>query len=537
LIFECVFNAPCWYIESISNASYNAIRQLLSAWGALTAIYLTMCSFNEAMMTDSQSPKSANTTTDKDPSTQVTAGSAVDAVKPQTSAPAATAQAASVSKVSAVTADAAASKVPTVKESPSTETPVKKPSVKEAVSKPAPGQRPSSTVSGSASNGNVKSPNTGVIWVIALVAFFIAVLSAGGALMVWRQLDTVRLDAQLRSDAVLVQTKTAGAQAGAAEQLAQALQARMSLAEAKLSELNLQRMQLEELMLSVSRSRDDTLVQDLESSMRFAVQQSNLMGSPNALIATLQAGIERINRSAQPRLNPVLQAMEADLVRLQEVAGTDVPMLVAQLAALPTYIDRLPMRSMAPPPLNRTIEPAGDQPANEANNAGNASTAGADAGNSAAQVALDTDPTAANSPLVGDNWAVNAWYSARAQAAGFWQRWSGTAGAYISSLVRVRNIDNSDTFLLSPEHAWVLRENLKLRVLNARLALVGAQHDVASQDLAAVALSVSRFGSPGAVEVQALLEKLQSAQASIQGLQVPMPQSTLGALATAAAGR
>ena len=229
--------------------------------------------------------------------------------------------------------------------------------------------------------------------------------------------------------------------------------------------------------------------------------------------------------------------MEADLVRLQEVAGTDVPMLVAQLAALPTYIDRLPMRSMAPPPLNRTIESAGDQSANETNNAGSASTVGALAGNSAAQVVSDTEPSGANSPLVGDNWVVNAWYSARAQAAAFWQRWSGAGGAYMSSFVRVRNIDNSDTFLLSPERAWVLRENLKLRVLNARLALVGAQHDVASQDLAAVALSVSQYGSPGAVEVQALLEKLQRTQASIQGLQVPMPQSTLGALATAAAGR
>ena len=483
-------------------------------------------------MTDSQSPKQATTTTDKDPSAPVTAGSAIDAVEPQTSAPAATAQAASGAQVSAVTAGAAAPKIPTGEKSPSTGARVKEPPAKEAVSKPAPAQRPSST-----GNDTVKRANTGVIWMIALVALFIAVLSTGGALMVWRQLDTARLDAQQRSDAVLVQTKTAGAQAGAAEQLAQALQARMSLAEAKLSELNLQRTQLEELMLSVSRSRDDTLVQDLESSMRFAVQQSNLMGSPNALIATLQAGIERINRSAQPRLNPVLQAMEADLVRLQEVAGTDVPMLVAQLAALPTYIDRLPMRSMAPPPLNRTIESAGDQSANETNNAGSASTAGALAGNSAAQVVSDTEPSGANSPLVGDNWVINAWYSARAQAAGFWQRWSGAAGAYMSSFVRVRNIDNSDTFLLSPERAWVLRENLKLRVLNARLALVGAQHDVASQDLAAVALSVSQYGSPGAVEVQALLEKLQRTQASIQGLQVPMPQSTLGALATAAAGR
>ena len=363
------------------------------------------------------------------------------------------------------------------------------------------------------SGASGKQSSNAAVWAVSLIALAVAALAGAGAFMVWRQIDDVQASGQQRVDAVLLQTKGAAAQAAASQELAQALQARMSLAEAKLSELNLQRTQLEELMLSVSRSRDDTLVQDLESSTRFALQQSSLMGSPNALIATLQAGIERINRSAQPRLNPVLQAMEADLLRLQEVAGADVPMLVAQLSQLAVALDTLPMRSMAPPLPHRVADYA--QPS-------------ADVSNTApAPVLADA----------GSGWLGNAWHGLQAQLQAFWQQWSGVAGQHLSGLVRVRAIDNNDAFLLSPEHAWLLRQNLKLRVLNARLALVGAQHDVAAQDLAAVAQSVSQYGEPGAFDVQALLEKLQSLQAGIQGLQVPVPQSTLSALATAAAGR
>lgn len=452
-------------------------------------------------MTDSHTPKPTSTTDPSgDGATKPVQGSGADAahdVSAQTSK--------SLGQEASKAADKPADKSGPIKES-----------VKVPASEPskAPAQKPETAKD--SKPVSAKAVSTTGLWAVSLLALTVAALAAGGSFVVWRQMDGVRDDAQQRVDAVLVQTKSAAAEAQASQALAQALQGRMSVAEAKLGELNLQRMQLEELMLSVSRSRDDTLVQDLESSTRFAVQQSNLMGSPNALIATLQAGIERINRSAQPRLNPVLQAMEADLVRLQEVAGADVPMLVAQLAQLAKSIDALPLRSMAPP-LPHTVGSTGAV---------------------AADSATTTEPTVAETPAATDgSWLSNTWGVVSAQVQTLWRDWSGVAGQQLSGLVRVRAIDNSDAFLLSPEHAWVLRENLKLRVLNARLALVGAQHDVAAQDLAAVAQSVTQYGEPGATDVQALLEKLQSLQASIQGLQVPMPQSTLSALAAAAAGR
>jgi uroporphyrin-3 C-methyltransferase len=43
------------------------------------------------------------------------------------------------------------------------------------------------------------------------------------------------------------------------------------------------------------------------------------------------------------------------------------------------------------------------------------------------------------------------------------------------NLVRVSRIDNPEAVLLSPEQTFFLRENLKLKLLNARLGLLARQ--------------------------------------------------------------
>ncbi|MDO7680622.1 MAG: uroporphyrinogen-III C-methyltransferase, partial [Burkholderiaceae bacterium] len=133
-----------------------------------------------------------------------------------------------------------------------------------------------------------------------------------------------------------------------------ALQSRFSGAEQRISELNLQRTQLEELMLSVSRSRDETLVQDLGSALRFAVQQAQLMGNPQPLIAALQVGIERIEAAANPRLAGVRDAMKNDLDVMQTETNTDVSLVVRDLARLTRDVNKIAMRDTAPP-TDRTV--------------------------------------------------------------------------------------------------------------------------------------------------------------------------------------
>ena len=291
-----------------------------------------------------------------------------------------------------------------------------------------------------------------------------------------------------------------------------ALQSRLSGAEQRISELNLQRTQLEELMLSVSRSRDETLVQDLGSALRFAVQQAQLMGNPQPLIAALQVGIERIEAAANPRLAGVRDAMKNDLDVMQTETNTDVSLVVRDLARLTRDVNKIAMRDTAPP-TDRTVT--------------------SDADTSAAPspaIGLATDPASTTvAPSLLDQ-AVTS-------VSTVWHSLSQAFVAQASQLVRVRAVAPTDELMLSPENAWVLRENLKLRLLSARLAVLSGQKQTALADISAVLQGIALYADPAAPSVVGLVGDLQQLQTTIAALHVPIPQSTLAALTSVASAR
>jgi uroporphyrin-3 C-methyltransferase len=82
-----------------------------------------------------------------------------------------------------------------------------------------------------------------------------------------------------------------------------------------------------------------------------------------------------------------------------------------------------------------------------------------------------------------------------------------------------------------------LRENIKLKLLNARLALLSRQTDAARSDLASVQVSLTRYFDPSSRKTQAAKALLQQTQAQLRTTELPRFDETLAALATAAAGR
>jgi uroporphyrin-3 C-methyltransferase len=280
-----------------------------------------------------------------------------------------------------------------------------------------------------------------------------------------------------------------------------AAQARVTALEQRVSELNLQRTQLEELMLSVSRSRDDTLVQDLISSLRFAAQQSQLTGTTQPNIAALQAGIERIESAANPRLSGVRDAMRQDLTTLQGAANSDVSVIVRQLAVLSREVDNLQMRDTAPPPV---LQPR------------------------------PTDKTVAATGVASPDEATDqpSGLIARAQVAltmAWDQVWS-FAKNQGQDLIRIRAAQPSDDLMVTPEAAVLVKANLKLQLLTARVALMSGQKATAAEDIAAVLQNVTRLTDPMSAPVQRTVDGLQKAQAAIAALYVPSPQASLSAL-------
>ena len=66
---------------------------------------------------------------------------------------------------------------------------------------------------------------------------------------------------------------------------------------------------------------------------------------------------------------------------------------------------------------------------------------------------------------------------------GFWARLGGEALRDVKDLLRIRVADLAEAPLLAPEQAYFVRENLKLKLLSARLALLARDEATFRADL------------------------------------------------------
>jgi len=119
----------------------------------------------------------------------------------------------------------------------------------------------------------------------------------------------------------------------------------------------------------------------------------------------------------------------------------------------------------------------------------------------------------------------------------WWQRFLSMVRNEARSLLRVGRIERPEAVLLTPDQTFFLRENLKLKLLNARLALLSRQVDTARGELATVSASINRYFDPASRRVQAAATLVQQLQAQVKTSEPPRVDETLAALATAAAGR
>jgi len=142
--------------------------------------------------------------------------------------------------------------------------------------------------------------------------------------LLWQKLTMIqeqvaRQSSDSSSNAIEARTMARQAQ----EQVKDAV-ARQVVMDARLSEVALQRSQLDELMQSLSRSRDENLVVDIESSIRLAQQQAQLTGSVEPLVAALKSAEQRVTRAAQPRLAALQRAIARDLGRIKGATVHDL---------------------------------------------------------------------------------------------------------------------------------------------------------------------------------------------------------------------
>ena len=182
-------------------------------------------------------------------------------------------------------------------------------------------------------------PSKTGLWILSGISLCALVLAA---LSWWKLSHIQETLARQTADSGSVSLE-ARASAKQAQELARDTAARLAVNETRWSEVALQRSQLEELMQSLSRSRDENLVVDIESALRLALQQAQLTGSVQPLVGALKSAQQRLSRVAQPRLSPVLRALTRDLERVQSITVTDTPALLVKFDELVRMVDELPL--------------------------------------------------------------------------------------------------------------------------------------------------------------------------------------------------
>ncbi|MBA4175356.1 MAG: hypothetical protein C0505_02140 [Leptothrix sp. (in: Bacteria)] len=343
---------------------------------------------------------------------------------------------------------------------------------------------------------------------IALGAAVLAALCAAAVVLAWNTQQRVKsLEAELvkRQADSGSQATEARTLARQAELTARETAARQALMEARVAETTMQRTQLEELIQSLSRSRDENVLADVEAAIRVALQQSAITGSGEPLVLTLKQADERLARYNQPRLERVRRAVAQDLERARTSGVTDITQLTIRLDEVIRQIDELPLVSA----------PERRAPARAAAAAAVASAA----------LAASAPAKAASAVARGWPWAAP------------WREFGAVVWQEVKGLVRVTRIDDPEAMLVAPEQAFFLRENLKLRLLNARLALLSRQFDTAQSDLRDAQSALDRYFDRGSRRVVAASELVRGVMTQARLVNVPRPDATLAAIATASAGR
>jgi uroporphyrin-3 C-methyltransferase len=318
----------------------------------------------------------------------------------------------------------------------------------------------------------------------------LAVVGAVGSGLMWAKLSGIQEQLARQSADTGSQAVEARVTSKQAEELARETAARLSVTDAKLSEVALQRSQLEELMQSLSRSRDENLVVDIESAIRLAQQQAQLTGSVQPLLAALNSAEQRLTKVAQPRLSPVLRAVTRDIERIKATSVADTPALLFKLDELVRVVDTLPL-------LNAVGHAPQEKP-------------------------VQTVPTTSWAKAISMSW---------------WEKVLSDIWDDAQNLIRVSRIDKPEASMLAPDQSYFVRENLKLRLLNARLGLLARHFDAVQSDMKQANDDLARYFDMQTRQGQTTLALAREVLAQSKQIEIPRVDDTIAALTTAAAGR
>jgi len=319
------------------------------------------------------------------------------------------------------------------------------------------------------------------------LALVIAVLAV---LLIWQWLDgrariqDVREDLAHRlaeNDAVVRDSRALATQN---QEMASALQTRVTVLENSFSEAQGQQLALESMYQELSRSRDERLLAEVEQTITIAAQQLQLAGNVEAALIALNGADARLARAAQPQFVPLRKLIARDIANLTALPVADISGMALKIDTVVSQIDGLPLAFEQRP-----------------------------------KVAAPSTGVHATSVVKTDG-TPSAWWSVLLDD--LWQE--------LRQLVRVERVDHSDPGLLAPSQSYFLRENIKLHLINARLALLARDGRSFRDDTRQVADWLGRYFDTQSRPVQAAQATVKSLAAMDIVQQAPSLNETLAAV-------
>ena len=320
-----------------------------------------------------------------------------------------------------------------------------------------------------------------------LVVLAIAVISL--ALALWSLLagrDTEQSLTQSLGAKLADQSSAQRQTAAQVDMLAKDLresQGRVAQLEGKLAEFQGQRVAMEEMYRELARAPDDWLLAEIEQTLNIASRELTLAGNVRAALIGLQAADQRLARADKLQVVQLRRSITQDMERLKALPLVDTQGVSVKLDNLMSLAPTLPLA------VPDAIAPsAREVRSNDAN----------------------------------DNIAV---------------RFGKDLWHELKQLIRIREIDSSDPALLSPQQAYFLRENLKLRLLSARISLIARDETNYKEDVKLAREMLGKYFDPKAkvnTNALALLKQLAENPLSISS---PDITGSLAAVRAARAAR
>jgi uroporphyrin-3 C-methyltransferase len=253
-------------------------------------------------------------------------------------------------------------------------------------------------------------------------------------------------------------------------------QAKLGQLETRLTESQSQQLALEALYQELSRNRDEWQLAEIEQVLAIASQQLQLAGNVRAALLALQLAESRLARADRPQFLPIRRALARDIERLKGLPAIDFPAMSARLDTLVASVDTLPL--------------AFDERA---------------------------ERTAASKEEA-------------AKATSFWTRLGTEVWSELKQLVTVRRMTATEPPLLPPDQAYFVKQNLRLRLLNARLSLLARDEAGYREDLRAAQAWLREYFDARSKPVADALAQLKQLSSATIAFEMPTISESLQAV-------